>query len=352
MERSELRGYTLAEITEFCAQAGLKPFRGTQVFQWIQKKGIHAWEEMKNIGEMDRKRLAEGGDIYPLEMLRELRSKDGTRKYLFRLPDGETVECVLMDYERTRHRDRHTLCLSTQVGCAVGCSFCATGMSGFKRDLTPGEIVGQVLDVTRHLRLEDFEFQVTNLVFMGMGEPFLNYEAVMKAIKILNHEQGQNIGMRRMTISTSGIVPKIYQLAEDNPQVGLAVSLHSPDDEVRNHLVPINRRYPLPELMQACRSYALKTHRRVTFEVALMASTATEEFAWNLGELLKGQLGHVNLIPINPVQGTETARPSREQINKVAKVLEQAGIPVSIREEKGTDIEAACGQLRRRWECE
>lgn len=352
MERSELRGCNLGELKEFCLSAGVKPFRGEQVFGWVQDKAVRSWAEMKNIGAAAQEKLAAILDFTSPELLRELRSKDGTRKYLFRLADGETIECVLMDYERVRQRDRRTLCLSTQVGCAVGCAFCATGQDGFRRNLSPGEIVGQVLDVTHRLRREAPEFQITNLVFMGMGEPFLNYEAVLKAIRILNHPQGQNIGMRRMTISTSGIVPKIYQLAEDNDQVGLAVSLHSPDDEERSRLVPVNRRYPLAELMEACRFYTGKTHRRVTFEVALTADTATEQFAPQLCALLQGVLGHVNLIPVNPVAGTGMKRPGQGQIKRIAQELEQAGIPVSVREERGADIDAACGQLRRRWECD
>ena len=352
MESIELRGCSLDELIAICQEVGLKRFRAIQLFQWVQQKAVCSWDEMRNIGEVDRQTLSSHLDFRPLERVREQRSKDGTRKYLFRLQDGETIECVLMDYARTMTRDRHTICLSTQVGCAVGCAFCATGLEGFRRNLSAGEIVGQVLDITHEVRQEDPDFQVTNIVFMGMGEPLLNYDQVLKAIQLLNHEQGQTIGMRRMTISTCGVVPKIIQLAKDNPQVGLAISLHAAQDKVRDQLVPMNRRYPLPSLMEACEEYTQITHRRVTFEVALTSKNASQEEAEALVRLLKGQLGHVNLIPVNPVAGTGMERPTSEQIKRFAQVLEDAGMAVSSREERGTDIDAACGQLRRQWEGE
>ena len=352
MKSIELRGCSDDELIRFCQEIGLKRYRAIQLFQWVQQKAVRTWEEMRNIGESDRQTLKSYFHLDPLERLREQRSEDGTRKYLFRLSDGETIECVLMDYARTMTRDRHTVCVSTQVGCAVGCAFCATGLEGFRRNLSVGEIVGQVLDITHFIRQEDPEFQVTNIVFMGMGEPLLNYDAVIRAIQLLNHEQGQTIGMRRMTISTSGVVPQIIQLAKDNPQVGLAVSLHAARDKERNDLIPMNRRYPLAQLMAACEEYTQITHRRITFEVALTIENARREEAEALAGLLKGQLGHVNLIPVNPVAGTGMKRPNPEQIRRFSQVLEDAGISVSSREERGADIDAACGQLRRQWEGE
>jgi 23S rRNA (adenine2503-C2)-methyltransferase len=352
MERVDCRGLNQYELVQQVLELGLPKFRGRQLFQWLQQKAVQDWEELKNISVIDRQTLQESLDLIPLKKIREHVSKDGTRKYLFRLKDGETLECVLMDYDRVKNRDRRTVCVSTQVGCAVGCTFCATGLGGFRRNLSPGEIAGQVLDITHSLRQEDPEFQITNIVFMGMGEPLLNYEAVLKAIELLNHPEGQNIGMRRMTISTSGIAPKIRDLARDNPQVGLAVSLHSANNTTRNELIPINRRYPLEELMDACREYTDSTNRRITFEVALIAGQATKESAEELVRLLQRQLAHVNLIPVNPVVGTGMSRPSTVEIHRFAKILETSGVSVSIREEKGTDIDAACGQLRRQWECE
>lgn len=352
MDTIELRGCSEDELIEICQEIGLKRFRASQLFQWVQQKAVRTWEEMKNIGDRDRQTLRSRLSLYPLGKVREQRSKDGTRKYLFRLDDSETIECVLMDYARTRSRDRHTVCVSTQVGCAVGCAFCATGLEGFRRNLSVAEIVGQVLDITHYVRQEDPDFQVTNLVFMGMGEPLLNYDQVLQAILLLNHGQGLNIGMRRMTISTCGVVPQIIQLAKDNPQVGLAVSLHAAQDEVRNQLIPMNRRYPLTQLMEACQEYTQITHRRITFEVALTAENAKREEAEALARLLKGQFGHVNLIPVNPVAGTGMERPNPERMRRFAQVLEDAGISVSSREERGADIDAACGQLRRQWEGE
>jgi len=352
MESIELRGCSEDELIELCREMGLKRFRAIQLFQWVQQKAVRTWDEMKNIGECDRQTLSSRLHLYPLARVREQRSKDGTRKYLFRLEDGETIECVLMDYARSSSRDRHTVCVSTQVGCAVGCAFCATGMEGFQRNLSVAEIAGQVLDITHFVRQEDPDFQVTNIVFMGMGEPLLNYDQVLQAISLLNHGQGLNIGMRRMTISTCGVAPQIIQLANDNPQVGLAVSLHAARDEVRNDLIPMNRRYPLKQLMEACQEYTQITRRRITFEVALTSENARREDAVALARLLKGQFGHVNLIPVNAVAGTGLERPSPELIRRFTQVLEEAGISVSSREERGTDIEAACGQLRRQWEGE
>jgi 23S rRNA (adenine2503-C2)-methyltransferase len=352
MEKIDSRSLLEGELADICVAYKIKKFRANQIFQWINQKGAQTWDELLNIGKEDREVLSRLLFLHPLEILREQRSADGTRKFLFRLADGEKIETVLMDYEPLSSRDRHTLCLSTQVGCPVGCSFCATGMGGFSRNLAVGEITGQVLEIVRHVQKEDPEFKVTNIVFMGMGEPFLNYETVLKSIRILNSANGQNIGMRRMTISTSGVAPKIVQLAQDNPQVGLAVSLHSSRDEVRNVLVPMNRRYPLAALMEACHTYSAMTNRRITFEVALSDRNANQDEAKQLVKLLKGLLVHVNLIPVNPVGGSMVKRPAKETISMFKRVLEAGKIPVSIREEKGTDIDAACGQLRQRLECE
>lgn len=352
MEKLDIRSCLEEEIIEICLANGLKGFRAKQVFQWVQQKGAQTWEEMKNIGQEDRAKFSELFELQPLKILRQQRSKDGTRKFLFGLTDDLSIESVLMDYENDQSRDRETVCLSTQVGCPVGCSFCATGLAGFQRNLSPGEICGQVLEIMKHLQKEDPEFKVSNIVFMGMGEPFLNYAAVLKAITILNSANGQNIGMRKMTISTSGVVPKIIQLAKDNSQVGLAISLHSVHDEVRDHLVPMNRRYPIAKLIQASRNYTSVTNRRITFEVALTDQNTKKEEAEELVRLLKGLMAHVNLIPVNPVTGSRVKRPNRESMAEFKKILERGRIPVSIREEKGVDIDAACGQLRQRMECE
>ncbi len=349
MERLELRGRLEQELAEVCQELGLKRFRSQQLFRWVQQTAVRAWEEMHNIPESERQQLQTRLQLSPLELLNEQHAQDGTRKDLFGLGDGESVECVLMNYERDLARDRLTVCVSTQVGCAVGCVFCATGLGGFRRNLSVGEIVGQVLEISRLLAREDPLLRVTNVVFMGMGEPLFNYEAVLKSLEILNQETGRNIGMRRMTISTSGVAPKIRQLGRDNPQVGLAVSLHSALDSVRDILVPINRRYPLRELMDACSEYIKLTNRRITFEVALADGNDSRESAEALGKLLHGYLAHINLIPVNPVAGTKMARPKTEKIFQFAGILESYALSVSIREERGTDINAACGQLRGQW---
>ncbi len=350
MKRLELRGLNEIALEDTCRELGLPRFRANQLFRWVQQKAIQVWPEISNIGPKDLGLLQDRLDLVPLALVREQRSVDGTRKYLFRLQDGQTIECVLMEYQRQASRERQTVCVSTQVGCPVGCAFCATGQLGWRRNLTPGEIVSQVLDVTYQVRPEDPDFHITNIVFMGMGEPLLNYEAVLTAIDLLNNPHGQNIGMRRMTISTSGVAPKIRQLARDNDQVGLAISLHAPTDEERSALVPINRRYPLAELMDACREYTGRTNRRLTFEIAVIAGQVTDRWAEGFAHLLQGQLAHVNLIPVNPVEGTGMRRPSAPELEKFQHILAQAGIPVSVREERGTDIDAACGQLRQRWE--
>lgn len=352
MEKLDCRSLLEDEIIEILQKSGIKKYRGSQLFQWVNQKGVQHWEDMKNIGKGDREKLQEMFTLQPLQIMKEQCSADGVRKFLFRLADGEQIETVLLDYNQKYSRGRETVCVSTQVGCPVGCSFCATGLDGFHRNLTAGEITGQVLDARHHLSAEDSEFKVTNIVFMGMGEPFLNYHAVLKAVRILNAENGQKIGMRRMTISTSGVVPGIRQLAEDNSQVGLAISLHSARDEVRNLLVPMNKKYSLSELIKACSFYIEQTNRRITFEVALNDQNTSKEEADGIVKLLKGMTVHVNLIPINPVLGSQVKRPGREKIAQFKKILEAADIPVSIREEKGVDIDAACGQLRQRMECE
>lgn len=347
-----LRSLSLTALQETCQEEGLPGFRATQVYDWVQAKGVAGWQEMRNVPEAVRQKLARRVEFAPVEVLRcQISRQDGTRKFLFRLLDGQLVESVLMLYERSQARNRATVCVSTQVGCAMGCAFCATGLGGLQRNLEPGEIVGQVLDVARIMRQEDRDFSVTNVVFMGMGEPLQNYANLSEAIQLLNSPLGPNIGMRRITVSTCGVVPRMADLAKDFPQVTLAVSLHAPRDEVRNILVPINRRYPLQELITACRKYIEKSNRRITFEYALIKGTnAGVRDAKDLAALLGDLLCHVNLIPVNPVKETGLQRPSQSEIKQFVEILTAAGVEVSVREEKGTDIDAACGQLRKRQE--
>ncbi|MDR1320733.1 MAG: 23S rRNA (adenine(2503)-C(2))-methyltransferase RlmN [Gracilibacteraceae bacterium] len=339
-------GLSEAELTAVCLESGMPAYRGRQVFEWVQRLGAADWADMKNISRADREKLA-GRLTLRLPAPERVRvSRDGTRKFLFRLADGETIESVLMDYRGDRSRDHATVCLSAQVGCAVGCRFCATGRMGFRRDLSAGEITGQLLAVTAYMRRADAGFRATNLVFMGMGEPFYNMDSFLQAARILNEERGQNIGARRMTVSTAGVVPGILRLAEAAPQMGLAVSLHAGTDDLRDALVPLNRKYPLAVLTDACREYARRTGRRLTFEIALTRESATEAQARALAALLRGMPAHINLIPVNPVAGSAAERPTAARAAAFRRALTERGLTATVRAEKGADIEAACGQLR------
>jgi 23S rRNA (adenine2503-C2)-methyltransferase len=273
-------------------------------------------------------------------LVREQTAEDGlTHKVLLRLHDGQQIETVLMRYpESGDSQGRATVCVSTQAGCAVGCPFCATGRMGLLRNLSPGEIVGQVIFFARRC-------QVTNVVFMGMGEPLLNYDNTWRAIETLNHPRGFGLGARRMTISTSGIVPGIQRLAGEKLQVNLAISLHAPNDRLRNILVPVNRKYPIAALMQACKDYVEKTGRRVSYEYVLLAGVNdTPKLAHELGALLRGTLSHVNLIPLNPTASAFT-RPRHESVLAFQRVVRTYGIATTVRIERGVEISAACGQL-------
>ena len=296
---------------------------------------------MSNLPRVLRTELSRRWAFPGLQEVTRVFSRDGrTQKVLFELHDGETIESVLMHYER-----RHTVCVSTQVGCAVGCPFCATGQSGFHRHLTPGEIVEQVLFFARGLLAGGR--QVTNVVFMGMGEPLLNYENTRLAIIILNDKQGFDLGARHITVSTAGLVPGIARLGMDLPQVGLSISLHAPDDSLRDWLVPINRRYPLSELLRACRRYVSQTNRRVSFEYALMDGVNdSADQARALAGLLGNLLCHVNLIPLNATAGSDLRQSKRERVDLFRSILESFRVPVTVRLARGMDIQAGCGQLR------
>ncbi|AZR72961.1 23S rRNA (adenine(2503)-C(2))-methyltransferase [Anoxybacter fermentans] len=344
MEKIDLKSMSLDELKNFIEEEiGEKSFRAGQIFQWLHRKNVTSFNEMNNIPKDLRKKLDEKAFIQVLTPIAKKEAKDGTIKYLFRLNDNETIESVYLPYDD----GRHSICISTQVGCGMGCIFCATGLGGFVRNLLPSELVDQIYAVQR-----DLNVKISNVVLMGMGEPLQNYDASLKAIRLLNHPKGANIGIRRITLSTCGLVPKIRRLAEEKLQLVLAISLHAPNDELRNRLMPINKKYPLKELIAACKDYTEITNRRVTFEYALMAGINDQtEHARQLVQLLKGLLCHVNLIPINPVPKTGFIRPNEEQIYRFQGILKKAGIETTIRKERGTDIDAACGQLRsRNWE--
>ncbi|MFO7818711.1 MAG: 23S rRNA (adenine(2503)-C(2))-methyltransferase RlmN [Halanaerobacter sp.] len=273
--------------------------------------------------------------LEPLTKLGAQESKDGTIKYLFQLMDGAKIEVVYMPSDK-----RKTVCISTQVGCAMGCTFCATGLNGLTRDLRAAEIVNQVLTLEKLAEIE-----ITNVVLMGMGEPLDNYQASLKAVSLINGPL--NIGMRKITISSCGLVPQIKELAREQLQLTLAISLHAPNNELRNKLIPVNQKYPIEELLAACEYYIAETNRRVTFEYALMAGVNDRvEDAKELADLLTGMLVHVNLIPINQVEDLDYSQPQRETIKAFAGELKKKNIAVTVRRERGADIDAACGQLQ------
>ncbi|MDX9872197.1 MAG: 23S rRNA (adenine(2503)-C(2))-methyltransferase RlmN [Clostridia bacterium] len=342
----DIRGMLPEELRELLHEAGEKPYRAAQVFGWIQDKAVQSFSEMKNAGDKVSDFLAKRTQLQPLKLVRERISSDGTRKYLWALQDKSLIETVLMRHGGDKTRNRNTLCLSTQVGCGMGCSFCATGTLGFIRNLEAGEIVAQVLDVTRQRAAEEEGFKVHNLVYMGMGEPLLNLSAVLKSIKILNNSAGQNIGIRRITVSTCGLAPQIEQLAEEELDIVLAVSLHAPTNDLRDRMMPVNRRYPLERLLAACRRYIEKTGRRVTFEYALIKGlNDSPAQAKELAALLAGLKANVNLIPINTHANNTFKRPHPAGVQGFLRLLQNQGLHAVIREEKGGDIEAACGQL-------
>jgi 23S rRNA (adenine2503-C2)-methyltransferase len=330
----------LPALTELVRSWGEPAYRAKQIWQGLYKNIWINPSEFSNLPKSLREKMEVNLRFDVLSPTLKLDSTDGqTRKTLFRLPDGRQVEAVLMRYDR-----RKTLCISTQVGCAMGCTFCATGQMGFTRHLSSGEIVAQVMYYARLLQAEGEV--VTNVVLMGMGEPFHNYNNTMQAIDRLNDPEGYNFGARRFTISTSGLVPAIRQFAQEKRQINLAVSLHATEDEKRSSMMPVNKRYDIEELIAACREYVQLTGRRITFEWALIHEiNDTPEEARKLSALLKGLLCHVNAIPLNPTTGYSGQATTRERALAFKEVLEKNGIPCTIRMRRGIDIQAGCGQL-------
>ena len=340
-DKIPLLDLTCEELKELLASWGEPSYRADQVWGWLYRSLASDFGEMTNLPKGLKERLAEATLLRTMKPLKERVSADGlTRKVLFALRDDQTIESVLMHYER-----RHTTCISTQVGCALGCVFCATGQSGFVRNLTAGEIVEQVLYFAHLLKAEGE--RLTNVVLMGMGEPLANYEATWQAIETLTHDDGFNLGARRITISTVGLVPGIRRLAREGTQIGLAVSLHASTDELRDKLIPINRRYPLAQLMAACRHYVERTGRRISFEYALINGiNDSPEQARQLAHLLAGLFCHVNLIPLNPVPESPYQPSPRGRILAFQAELNRLKVPNTLRVERGVDIRAGCGQLR------
>ncbi len=336
--KRNLIGMLPLDLIPWLGERGEPPYRARQVFRWVYEKKVASFQDMSDIPLELREELSASFLLGTSCLVKESVSADGTKKFLLLFPPGDSVEVVAIP-----HRSFYTVCLSTQVGCPVRCPFCATGRAGFRRSLTAEEIVEEAWRVSQREKR-----RITHLVFMGMGEPLLNYEALHRALQVFNSPEGFGIGSRRITISTVGIPEKMLRLAQDWPEVNLALSLHAPSDELRNFLVPLNRVYPIATLMRTLREYLHLTRRRVTIEYTLWQGiNDQEEHALQLARLLRGLLVHVNLIPGNRVQGTPFVPSSKKQVEVFATLLRKQGITVTLRRSRGHDIQAACGELYR-----
>ncbi len=334
-----IKDYNLDELQEELINMGEKKFRAEQIFKWIYKEKVKSFDEMTNLSIELREKLKENYTMCNYNILKKQESKDGTKKYLFDVLDGNAIETVLMQYHHGK-----TVCVSSQIGCKMGCKFCASTGIQFVRNLTAGEIVEQILAVE-----QDINDKISNIVFMGIGEPLDNYDNVIKAIKIMNNPKGLEIGTRHISISTSGLVPRIYDLANEKIQCTLSISLHATTDEKRSSMMPVNNRYNIKELMKACKDYIKITNKRISFEYALAKDNNDNlEDAKRLVDLLKGMLCHVNLIPINKIENGKFSKSTNENILKFRDFLNEHGIVATVRRELGSDIDAACGQLRRK----
>lgn len=333
----DLRSLTQKELKEFLVAKGEKAFRAKQVYQWIHK-GISSIDDMNNISKDLREKLKGEAVLKNVEVLEVLTSKDKTKKYLLKYTDGQIVEAVYMEYKHGV-----SVCLSTQVGCKMGCTFCASTIGGIVRNLTAGEILGALYAIE-----EDADVKVSNIVLMGSGEPLDNYDEVMKFISLVTDPNGRNLANRNLTLSTCGLVPEIKKLADLDLQLTLAISLHQPFDDNRSAIMPINRKYDIASLLSAVDYYIKKTHRRVTFEYALIeGQNDRDEDAKRLIKLLKGKLVHINLIPVNPVVERDFHASDEKRIERFKNMLTKGGITTTVRRELGSDINAACGQLRK-----
>ena len=335
-----IKDFSLDELKDEITALGEKPYRASQIYEWIYPNKAKSFDDMTNLSMDLREKLKENFSFGNFNIVKKLESVDGTKKYLFDINDGKgnLIESVLMQYHHG-----YTACVSSQIGCRMGCKFCASTGIKFERGLTAGEIVEQILAIE-----EDAKIKVSNIVFMGIGEPLDNYENVIKAIRIINNPKALNIGARHISISTSGIVPRIYDLADENIQCTLSISLHSTSNKKRSEMMPVNKIYPIEELMKACKYYIEKTNKRISFEYALAKSENDNlDDAKELVKLLKGMLAHVNLIPINEIIDGKYAKSTNENIIRFRDYLNEKGIVATIRRELGSDIEAACGQLRK-----
>ncbi len=339
MNKIDIASMNSSELENEIVNMGLPKFRAKQIYDWIHKKGVVSFSEMTNLSKSLIQQLNDKFVIFSCSIEKKLVScYDDTVKYLFKLSDGEYLECVVMKYKYG-----YTICVSTQVGCKMGCAFCASGIGGFKRHLLPSEILGQIYAAQRDLNL-----RISHIVLMGMGEPLDNFSNVMRFLELVTDENGLNIGMRHISLSTSGIVPRIYDLLDKKLQLTLSVSLHAPNNEIRSTIMPVNKSWDIDELLASCRKYANETSRRISFEYALIKDVNDfPECARELSEKLKGILCHVNLIPANEVPEKGHKRSDESSIVQFKKILEDNGLTVTVRRTLGSDINASCGQLRR-----
>lgn len=335
----DIKSMTQKELKNFLAELGEKPFRAAQIYQWMHEKLAVSFDEMTNLSKALRQKLMENCEYVSLEKIKvQISQIDGTRKYLFRLADGNVIESVLM-----RYKHGNSVCISSQVGCRMGCRFCASTLDGLERNLRPSEMLDQIYQIQR-----DTKERVSNVVVMGSGEPLDNYDNLLRFIHLLTGENGLNISQRNVTVSTCGLVPKIRELADQELSITLALSLHAPNDEVRKSLMPIARTYALKDVLSACHYYFEKTGRRMTFEYSLVQGVNDNlDEARELAELVKDQHGHVNLIPVNPIKERSYVQSGKKAIESFKGYLESRGINVTIRREMGRDIDGACGQLRK-----
>jgi 23S rRNA (adenine2503-C2)-methyltransferase len=343
--KTDIKSLRLDELKDQLGKLGEPLYRGDQIADWLYRKRVTSFAEMTDLPQSLRQQLNDSFGLNRLETVRVLGSKDTTRKFLFRLTDGNLIESVLIPASPAlygQRSDRRTICVSTQVGCAYGCKFCASGLEGFSRNLRADEIVNQIITLER----ESGE-KIDNIVFMGMGEPLANFENLLRAVQIINAPWGLGIGARHITVSTSGLAPQIKKLADDPLQMRLAISLHGASDEVRSQIMPVNRKYNLQVLMEACRYYVSHKKQRLTFEYILIAGVNdSDEQAHLLSRLARPLEAKINLIPYNTVEGLQWSRPARNRQEKFLSILRGHGVAATLRREKGHDIEAACGQLR------
>ncbi|MGC4020015.1 MAG: 23S rRNA (adenine(2503)-C(2))-methyltransferase RlmN [Muricomes sp.] len=337
--KKDIRAYTYEQLQSEIEALGEKKFRAKQVYEWLHVKLIDSFDEMTNLPKTLREKLDEEYEIFPVQMLeRQESALDGTNKFLFQLYDGNVVESVLM-----RYKHGNSVCISSQVGCRMGCRFCASTIGGLERNLSPSEMLGQIYQIQKLIGE-----RISNVVIMGTGEPLDNYDNFLRFIRLLTDEHGLNISQRNVTVSTCGIVPRILDLAEENLQITLALSLHGANQEKRSSLMPVANQYELSEVLDACDEYFRKTGRRMTFEYSLVSGVNdTDEDGEELIQILKPRNCHLNLIPVNPIKERSFEQPSRKNALNFKNKLEKRGINVTIRREMGADIDGACGQLRR-----